>query len=182
LSIPGFTCYFAYGSNLHLERMRARIASAQPVETAVLSHHILKFNKRGRDGSGKCSVAEYAGHHVAGVVYRIRSGHLSRLDRIEGTGYRRRLVLVRGLQTERAYKAHCYLARPVAVDDDCVAYDWYRDLVVTGAEYHGLPPAYIERLKQFPVRVDPNSHRHRQQLAASRPRARAPKQERAPVT
>ena len=168
--ISGFIYYFAYGSNMHLERMCGRIVSAQPVETAVLSGYVLKFNKLGRDGSGKCSVDEHVAHHVAGVVYRIRTGCLSRLDRIEGAGYRRKRVRVRGLWADRAYQAYCYQARSVAIDNDCLAYGWYRDIVVRGAVHHGLPPAYIERLKQFPIRADPNRHRHRQQLAVLQPR------------
>ena len=46
--------YFAYGSNLHPERLRERVPSAESLGVARLEAHVLRFHKRGRDGSGKC--------------------------------------------------------------------------------------------------------------------------------
>lgn len=161
----GTTLYFAYGSNLHVGRLRARIRGVVPVESALLPGHALRFNKRGRDGSGKCSVVPHAGAEVAGVIYQITRTGLVRLDRFEGSGYRRSPIVVHGLDSGRRYRAHCYVAKASAIDDSCVAYDWYRDIVVAGAESHGLPAAYIDRLRATPARPDPNGRRRRQQVA-----------------
>ena len=161
----GTTLYFAYGSNLHVGRLLARIQDAVPVESALLPRHALRFNKRGRDGSGKCSVVPHAGAEVAGVIYRIARTGLARLDRFEGSGYRRNPIVVHGLDSGRRYRAHCYVAKAAAIDDACVAYDWYRDIVVAGAESHGLPAAYIDQLRATPARPDPNGRRRRQQAA-----------------
>ena len=80
---------------MHLERMIDRLSRVHVVETAILVEYALAFNKRGRDGSGKCNVIPHAGRRVPGVVYRLDATALSRLDRIEGSGYRRVQVTLR---------------------------------------------------------------------------------------
>jgi len=157
--------YFAYGSNMHVGRILARIQNALPVEAACLHGYVLTFDKRGRDGSGKCSIRPHEGDAVAGVIYRLDSTDLARLDRIEGRGYRRKPVFVSGIRSGRTYRAHCYAAKSCAIDGTGVAYVWYRDIVVAGAEAHALPAAYVERLRATPARPDPNPRRHRQQAA-----------------
>jgi len=156
--------YFAYGSNMLAERMRARAPQARAVESALLYGYALEFHKRGRDGSGKCSVRRDAAQHVAGVVFALDEAALNRLDRVEGPGYRRIEVIVAGLSSRRRYRAHCYAAKASAVDDACIAFAWYRDIVVAGAVANELPCAYIDRLLAHPVRPDPNPRRHRQHM------------------
>jgi len=165
--------YFAYGSNLHVGRMLARIPEVNPVEAALLRGYILRFHKRGRDGSGKCNIRPRGGATVAGVIYRLDAIGLARLDRIEGRGYRRLPVVVSGIRSGRTYRAHCYAAKACAVDAAGIAYEWYRDIVVAGAEAHELPAAYVERLRATPARPDPNPRRHRQQAAVLMHRGKA---------
>lgn len=131
----------------------------------MLSRHALRFHKRGRDGSGKCNVLPDDRFDVAGVVFRIDRPGISRLDRIEGRGYRRNTIHVSGLLSGRRYAACCYVAKRSAIDDEGIAFDWYRDLVIAGAEDHALPRDYIAALQAAPSRVDPNPRRRRQQLA-----------------
>jgi len=153
--------YFAYGSNMHVGRLRARASSVEPIEAACLPDHTVRFNKRGRDDSGKCNVMMQSGGRVYGVVYRIASEQRSILDRAEGPGYIRKSLIVRGLTGGRSYRVFLYLAKALSIDDDLRPYDWYRQLVVTGAEQHGLPPAYISDLRYVPVCSDPNGRRSR---------------------
>mgnify|MGYP002623607894 FL=1 len=51
---------FTYGSNMHIARLRARVASAVPVERGVVAGRRFAFHKRGLDGSGKAD-AFYTG-------------------------------------------------------------------------------------------------------------------------
>ncbi len=60
---------------------------------------------------------------------------------------------------DRTEEAMTYIAGPQHVDATCVPFDWYRDLVVTGAIEHGLPAPYIEELSQVPVMSDQNVRR-----------------------
>ena len=61
--------------------------SVEPIDIAGLSDHILMFNKRGGDGSGKCNVVGHSTSHVYGVVYRLDLRQMLRLDCVEGSGY-----------------------------------------------------------------------------------------------
>ena len=80
--------YFAYGSNLKLERLRSRIESARFVTRARLAGFRLAMDKSGRDGSGKANLQRDRQAHVWGVVYAIDRSHWARLDGFE-TGYAR---------------------------------------------------------------------------------------------
>src|SRR5438128_1900656 len=60
--------YFAYGSNMLTQRLKARVPSASPKTVAVLFDHGLRFHKRSQDGSGKCDIVKCPGEVVHGVV------------------------------------------------------------------------------------------------------------------
>ena len=80
--------YFAYGSNMSLRRLRARVPSAVKLDNASLYGHRLRFHKRGRDGSAKCD-AQQSGdpsHRVQGVLFDIDPMEKPELDRHEGVG------------------------------------------------------------------------------------------------
>lgn len=91
--------YFAYGSNMCSERLRARkILSATPICVAYLSNHSLRFHKRSQDESGKGD-ASFTGSpedSVWGVVFDIDQSEEPRLDAAEGLGqgYRKDEVMV----------------------------------------------------------------------------------------
>jgi hypothetical protein len=156
--------YFAYGSNMHPERLARRVPLAEPVETAVLPNHLLCFHKRGRDGSGKGNIVPASGRRVLGVLYRTGRQQLRNLDRAEGRGYVRCRVRVIGLSSGKAFGAFTYRARASAMDDRMTPYDWYMALVVSGAEWHDLPAAYTDTLRGLPSRGDRNPRRDRHHL------------------
>ncbi|MFW2404946.1 MAG: gamma-glutamylcyclotransferase family protein [Gammaproteobacteria bacterium] len=161
----GTSYYFAYGSNMHFGRVIERLSNARLLEAAILSEHTIRFHKRGRDGSGKCNVVSDPKRHVAGAIYQLETLALARLDRIEGGGYRRLPVVVRGMRSGRRYRAYAYMAKAVAIEESLIAYEWYRDIVVAGAVAIGLPTAYVESLSSFPAQRDPNARRQRQNAA-----------------
>ena len=154
--------YFAYGSNMHFARLRRRTPSAHPLETAVLRDHVLRFHKRGRDGSAKCNILHRHGQEVFGVVYQLAAHQQRALDRAEGREYRRCRVEVTGLSSGKRYRALAYQAKSFAHDEDMGPYHWYKRFVVEGARQHGLPRHYIDTLAQVPGRADANGRRHRQ--------------------
>lgn len=81
--------YFAYGSNLDAEQMRARCPTARGLERARLCDHRLAFTHYATTWrGGAADVVRYAGAAVWGVVYAMGSGDFARLDRFEG-GYER---------------------------------------------------------------------------------------------
>ena len=63
--------YLAYGSNLFPPRLSARIGIRGVLGTIELPGYQLRFNKRGADGSGKCSLQPCHQERAYGVVYQI---------------------------------------------------------------------------------------------------------------
>lgn len=153
--------YFAYGSNLHSLRLRLRVPSAQFVGIGRLADYRLQYQKRGRDRSGKCDIAPEPGGEVYGVVYRLPGPEMHRLDAIEGRGYRRVPVEVQMQGEQRLVPAYTYRARAAAVDPSLAPMQWYRDLVVTGAQQRGLPEDYVKNLLRREARQDAHFRRAR---------------------
>ncbi len=151
--------YFAYGSNLHPLRLRERVPSAQVLARSVLRQHELVYGKRGLDGSGKCTVrpARGGGTEVHGVLFEMLCSERRVLDRAEGPLYERKLAYFRiGKQRLRGFY---YEAKDHAVDVGLTPFDWYRDLVVAGARYHGLPEAYVALLAGVSCQPDFDARR-----------------------
>jgi len=155
--------YFAYGSNLHPLRLRARTPSANVLGRAKLRGYRLLFHKRGRDCSAKCDAwwTGQSGDLVQGVVYRIARGNRHNLDRAEdlGRGYDRVLVWVS--MGGRRRLVFTYLARPEAIAEELQPFDWYLDYVLQGAWHHGLSGRYLEQVRRETSVRDPNSARRR---------------------
>jgi gamma-glutamylcyclotransferase (GGCT)/AIG2-like uncharacterized protein YtfP len=143
--------YFAYGSNLRLERMFARVTSARAVGTGWVDGQRLSFGKRGRDGSGKATLVADPGARVWGALYAIDRAHWSRLDGFE-PGYAR-VALDVTTRRRKCVTAGAYVARVTA--SDRLPFAWYKRLIVDGAREHGLPTAYIDALRGLPEQRDP---------------------------
>lgn len=154
--------YFAYGSNMLSLRLAERIPSAEPVGTAVLGAHVLRFHKSGRDGSAKCDI-HYTGMDsdcVHGVVFEIAPRHESALDDAEdvGRGYGRKRVTV----NTAGHQVRAFTYYALQIDPALQPFHWYKDLVLAGAKEHGLPRAYIDRIQCVPS--CPDSDWQRQEI------------------
>lgn len=77
--------YFAYGSNLDDDQMRARCAGARVVTRAVLPNYALAFGGFShRWGGAVASVVRAKGARVEGLLYALGDVDLRALDRFEG--------------------------------------------------------------------------------------------------
>lgn len=159
--------YLAYGSNLHPYRLAQRIPSASLVGIAALPGKRLTFHKKSRDGSAKCMFVETGldSDTLFGSVYAIDSGEKSTLDDIEGVGLGYDVqtidVEVGGVE----YETFTYAADEAYVRPDLLPYEWYRELVILGAEYHGLPADYIAAIAANGSVADPDESRVREKNA-----------------
>lgn len=159
--------YFAYGSNMAIERLRVRVPSAELVSVATLIGHALKFHKPSKkDGSGKCDAA-YTGNpqdRVLGALYSIQTNQLPELDRFEGRGYgyERKAVSVSSPSGE-LFIAETYLA--TNSDPSLRPLDWYKEHVLRGARAIGLPSSYIESIETVVADIDPDKKRRASELA-----------------
>lgn len=164
---PGIAV-FAYGSNLCVERIRARIRSARVLTVARLEGHALRFHKRGRDGSAKADAWSSGDPHDAvwGVVYELGRADKAALDRIEGVdhGYLDREVRLVTMSGD-AVVAGVYEAQPSHVDPTLVPFTWYRDFVLHGAVQHGLPADYLAGIRAVEAIEDPDRERHGREAA-----------------
>jgi gamma-glutamylcyclotransferase len=159
--------YLAYGSNLLSARLAARVGAVDVLARVELPGYALVFTKRGRDGSGKCTLVPRAGALAHGVVYALPHDARETLDRIEGVGqgYRAARIGIAPLG-----ECYVYLVQDGWTDTELVPYDWYRDLVVAGAREHGLPADYVAALAAVAARPDPDAARaalHRALLAGA---------------
>lgn len=145
--------YFAYGSNMSSERLRARTPSAISLGRARLPGYALRWHKLGRDGSGKCDIelSDAPGTTVWGVLYEINITDKDCLDAVEGlgVGYDEHTVPV---ETDTVVRqALTYKARPDKIDPTLRPLDWYRAHVLRGATEHGLPEEYVRQIAAVAV-------------------------------
>ena len=153
--------YAAYGSNLHPLRLLDRLPSARLLGTGHLQDWSLRFHKRSTDASGKCSIfAGNEGVHFA--IFDISEDDKLALDRIEGVGSG---YAATTLNIPSFGDCATYVAEPAYVDETLRPYDWYRDFVLEGANYHGFPDEYVARIASVSAVRDPDADRSASQLA-----------------
>ncbi len=170
------TLYLAYGSNLHPLRLGERVPSAAFEAVVALPGHRLAFDKRGRDGSGKCNLATSAdpAHRVLAAVYSLDVAEVRLLDRFEGAGYEHQ-----GLELEvagRRRSVYAYVAPPQHCDPRLKPFHWYRELVYLGARHHGFPADYLQYLAAVDAIEDRDrDRRNRHQALLAGLKAGAPR-------
>jgi hypothetical protein len=78
--------YFAYGSNMLNKRLVERVPSALVRAIGYIEGYTIRFNKRSKDGSGKCNLVktEDKNDRVYGVVYDFPDADKPALDKYEG--------------------------------------------------------------------------------------------------
>jgi gamma-glutamylcyclotransferase (GGCT)/AIG2-like uncharacterized protein YtfP len=93
--------YFAYGSNLNRKQMLERCPESKPKFTATLHHYQLVFLGWSRQWrGGVASIRPIRGGKVLGAIYKVSEDDLKRLDRYEGSDYRRLNVIVNDEDSE----------------------------------------------------------------------------------
>jgi len=154
--------YFAYGSNLDLEQMRARAPDARVVGLGLLRDHRLTFPLRSLHwGGGAAGLTRAHGATVWGVLYELSDSDLASLDAHEGwhgpgdhhNTYDRDLATVELTRPDdgsvpRRVRATTYFARTLNPTPPTRA---YLDAMLRGARAHRLPPEYIEWLESVEV-------------------------------
>jgi gamma-glutamylcyclotransferase (GGCT)/AIG2-like uncharacterized protein YtfP len=151
--------YLAYGSNLHPQRLMERVPSAELTGALTLTGYRLTFHKRGQDNSGKCNLflTHDQNDQVHCALYRMAMDHKPLLDQFEGLGYRDTEIQVQ--HNDELIQCFVYIAESSHIDDSQKPYSWYKDIVLLGCEYHGLPEAYLSHIHQVESSKDPDPQR-----------------------
>ena len=135
------TLIFAYGSNMHAERMRLRVPGAAVRGTGRLRGYAFRMDKRGRDGSAKANLAPDPTGEVFGVLWELSLAEVGELDRYEG-GYEREAVTVE--RADGRVRAETYVSRRLL--EGALPYDWYLEHILRGARDAALPSEYVAHL------------------------------------
>lgn len=137
--------YFAYGSNMKIDRVTKRVPSAKTFGYAKLMDKKLVFNKISTDGSGKANIIDSKNNVVVGVLFDLDKDEIMKLDEIE-KGYERQDVTVFG-NDEIPIHAFTYIS--TQTNDELIPYDWYLNFLIDGADENLLPKDYIDCLRRF---------------------------------
>jgi gamma-glutamylcyclotransferase (GGCT)/AIG2-like uncharacterized protein YtfP len=145
--------YFAYGSNLNFDQMRARCSSAKFLCIARLPSHRLAFSRKSiKRQCGVADVIPQTGSVVWGAVYEIQKSDLAQLNSDEGVNsgaYVRiddQVVLDQG---GKAIKVAIYIANKQP--NPPLPNAQYKNLIVSGARHWKLPEEYILKLEQIEI-------------------------------
>ena len=151
--------YFAYGSNIDLNRMKEREVEFVSYQRAILENYTLRFNKYSyKTGCGVANIETKEGDYVEGVLYELENPEegISRLDYFEGffcenclqNHYLRRIMKVK-TNDGREVEAYVYVANPIHVDNSLKPSLEYLRHLLSGCERKILSEEYCKRLKEF---------------------------------
>ncbi len=136
--------YFAYGSNMSVARLKARLPEVVPIGRCTLEKHDLRFHKISQDGSAKCDAffTNDPRDIVYGILFKIDSAQKALLDEFEGAGNGYDIKEVTVTQADgSSINAMTYVA--TIFGNSLKPYTWYKDHVRVGAEEGKLPADYI---------------------------------------
>lgn len=156
---------FAYGSNMLLQKLKINMPSAKKVANGYITGYRFSFNKVSKkDGSAKGNIV-YTGNNddiVWGIIYEISEEEKKALDREEGLGrgYRQEVVSITTSEGNEM-DALAYIADIRAIRNGLLPFDWYRDMVITGAKKNGLPEDSITALENFKYKFDNDEERRK---------------------
>ena len=162
--------YFAFGSNMLTERLRARCPSAVRVGIAEATNFVLEFSKRSKDESGKATLVatDAQNSRSLGIVFEIDKAEQRALDKFEGQGRGYNAddsFAVRLLDDGTMVRTRTYLS--AASRSDLRPYDWYLALIIAGAQEHALDREYVARLREVAYDVDSDKGRQTRRLAVA---------------
>jgi gamma-glutamylcyclotransferase (GGCT)/AIG2-like uncharacterized protein YtfP len=147
--------YFAYGSNLDVDRVHIHAPSARLVTIARLEGFRVAYSLESKRSwlGGVGDIVEAPGDEVWGALWLIDAAESHALDDQEGVfrdppAYRRMTVEV---TTPAGDRVICRTYQVAAPDPDgFLPSPAYRDTILRGARALGLPAHYLARLEATP--------------------------------
>jgi cation transport regulator ChaC len=144
--------YFAYGSTMNPDRMRAREVEFKSYQRATLKDYELVFNKRKRDGSAAANIVPKKGSVVEGVLYELKDPNMGYfwLDSYKGypDHYTFKEMEVVGEDGE-VYTAVVYYAQPDRVREDIKPTEDYFEHILEPCRRKILSKEYCEKLRRM---------------------------------
>ena len=140
--------YFAYGSNMNSERVRARGLEYSQVSSGQLSGYELSFNKysANREGSA-ANITKQENAVTEGVLYLLSGEEqIIQMDPFEGfpDHYSRELLSI--ATKSESVRAWVYIANQRFIRRNLLPPRWYLNHLLAGKQF--LTQPYYERLKK----------------------------------
>lgn len=135
------TNYFAYGSNLNINRMIDRGLKVHKITPVILENYELKFNKVSKKQGAVANIEPKHGSVVEGVLYEIDD--ITKMDRYEGhPNHYKRVEMMFG-----TVKAWVYIAQPKYIKEGLKPKQEYLNHLLAGKEY--LSEEYYKTLERL---------------------------------
>ena len=137
--------YFAYGSNMDMNRLSERGISPITRHKGILKGWKLKFNKKASAGDWSfANIEKSEEDSVEGLVFSIKESDLKLLDKFEGAPrhYRREILIVE-THTETV-KCVAYIAQPEHIVEGLLPTKGYMEFLLNGSKM--LSEGYQEML------------------------------------
>ncbi len=152
--------YFAYGSNMLLERLRAqdRCPSARVIGSGLVQDYELCFAKRSKDGSGKATLVQRTSARVHGVLFAVDESERDQLKKTEGAGTHYHGVddfPVLDVREGTIRQAMSFFAASDYFETNLQPFDWYVALVIAGAQQNASPEDHLQILLNVETIADP---------------------------
>ena len=143
------TWYFAYGSNMSVDRKIERTGTIRQAIRSCLSGYRLAFNKRASGGGVYANIMPNEASEVWGVLYLCDEEAIQILNAKEGVAgghYVPKSVSAQGPTGER-FQCTTYVAGPKFICEDGIPSSDYLNYLVDGAREHDLPKWYIDEIR-----------------------------------
>jgi gamma-glutamylcyclotransferase len=140
---------FAYGSNMLLERLHARVPQARLISIGQLPGWRFALNIRSEDGSAKAT-AIHTGQPqdvLHGVLYELDEAGKATLDRYEDVGGSYRIEHATAETPAGPREVYLYVGNESRAVEGLAPYDWYLGFILAGARQRRLQAEFIHALE-----------------------------------
>ncbi len=142
--------YFTYGSNMKTKRLEKRVGKAVVMGKATLKDYCLKFNKLGKDRSGKANIESKENSLVEGTLFNLTEEQFKRLNTYEGVPthyFRSKMNVIES--NDNTVVAEVYIANPNKVQGNLRPKCEYLQHLIDGADEYSLNDQYKQFLASF---------------------------------
>ena len=141
--------YFAYGSNLFVDRKEQRTGSIREAIRSRLSGYRFVFNKRAKEGPIYANIVPDESTSVWGVAYLCSPEAFRDMDKCEGVanGHYERIPVKVNQVSGQTVEAITYVAGEDFVCQPGKPSSEYLDMIIDGARHHEIPEEYIRMIE-----------------------------------
>jgi len=158
---------FAYASNMNVDEFTKTVPSAKKIGVAKLPGYTFLFNKTADDGSSKANIVISAEPDacVWGVLIEYQDNEKQNFFNPTGWSADFELTAVNCLdKTGELYQAEAFVAKPHALNDFLLPFDWYQAKILKSASGQGFPEEYITGISLMPHKIDPDEKRRARRI------------------